>query len=75
MLLVEISTASIYWSEYLYQSGCVGESDVPSAYVGMQSSTAVLQWGNDVVSMPRHPDDVACMPHHLLTRFDESSGL
>jgi hypothetical protein len=75
MLLVEISTESIYRYEYLCRSGCVGVSDVPSAHVGMQSSTAVLQWGNDVASMPHHPDDVACMPHHLLTRFDESSGL
>ncbi len=41
----------------------------------MQSSTAVLGWGDDVASMPRHPNDVACMPHHLLTRFDKSSGL
>jgi hypothetical protein len=43
MLLVEISTESIYWSKYLCQSGCVGMSNVPSAYVGMQSSTAVLR--------------------------------
>jgi hypothetical protein len=45
MLLVEISTESIYWSKYLSQSGCVGVSDVhvPSAYAGMQSSAAVLQ--------------------------------
>jgi hypothetical protein len=43
MLLVEISTESIYWSEYLCQSGCVGVSDVPSTYAGMESSTAVLQ--------------------------------
>ncbi len=42
MLLVEISTESIYWSDYLCRSGCVGVSDIPSAYVGMQSSTAVL---------------------------------
>ena len=75
MLLVEISTESIYRSEYLCQSGRVGVSDVPSAYAGMQSSTAVLRYGDDVASIPRHPDDVACMPHHLLTRFDESSGL
>ncbi len=71
MLLVEISTESIYWSEYLSRSGCVGVSDVPSAYTGMQSSTAVLRLGDDVASMPRHPDDVACMPRHLLMRFDE----
>jgi hypothetical protein len=75
MLSVEISTESIYWSEYLCRSGCVGVSNVPSAYAGMQSSTAVLRYGNDVASMPRRPDDVACMPRHLLTRFDESSGL
>ena len=25
--------------------------------------------------MPRHPDDVVCVPHHLLKRFNESSGL
>jgi hypothetical protein len=42
MLSVEISTVSIYWSEYLCRSGCVGVSDVPSTYVGMQSSAAVL---------------------------------
>jgi hypothetical protein len=65
MLSVEISTESIYRSEYLCRSGCSGVSDVPSAYVGMQSSTAVLRWGNDV----------ACMPRHHLPRFDESSGL
>ena len=50
-------------------------SNIPSVYAGMQSSTAVLREGDDVASMPRHPDGVACMPHHLLTRFDESSGL
>ena len=65
MLLVEISTESIYWSKYLCRSGCVGVSNVPSAYVGMQSSTAVLRWD----------DDVACMPRHHLPRFNESSGL
>ena len=43
MLSVEISTESIYRSEYLCRSGCVGVSDVPSTYVGMQSSTAVLR--------------------------------
>jgi hypothetical protein len=75
MLSVEISTESIYRSEYLCRSGCVGVSDVPSAYVGMQFSTAVLQYGDDVACMPRHPDDVARMPHHLLTRFDKLSGL
>ncbi len=42
MLLMEISIESIYWSEYLCRSGCVGVSDVPSTYVGMQSSTVVL---------------------------------
>ncbi len=52
-----------------------GVSDIPSVYTGMQSSTAVLREGNDVASMPHHPDGVACMPRHLLTRFDESSGL
>ena len=31
----------------------------------MQSSTAVLHWG----------DDVACMPRHHLPRFDKSSSL
>jgi hypothetical protein len=52
-----------------------GVSDIPNVYAGMQSSTAVLRKGDDVVSMPRHPDGVACMPRHLLMRFDESSGL
>ena len=42
MLSVEISTESIYCSEYLFRSGCVGVSEIQSAYVGMQSSTAVL---------------------------------
>ena len=42
MLSVEISTESIYRSEYLCWSGCVGMYNIPSAYVGMQSSTAVL---------------------------------
>ena len=42
MLSVEIFTESFYGSEYLCRSGCVGVSDVLSAYVGMQSSTAVL---------------------------------
>ncbi len=42
MLSVEISTESIYRSVYLCRSGCIGVSDVPSAYVGMQSSTAVM---------------------------------
>ncbi len=42
MLSVEISTESIYRSEDLCWNGCVGVSDVLSAYVGMQSSTAVL---------------------------------
>ncbi len=65
MLSVKISTESIYRSEYLCRSGCVGVSNVPSTYVGMQSSTAVLHWGNDV----------ACMPRHHLPRVDESSGL
>ncbi len=75
MLLGEISTESIYWSKYLCRSVTRGVSDIPSAYAGIQSSTAVLQYGDDVASMPCHPDDVACMPHHLLTRFDESFGL
>ncbi len=75
MLLVEISTESIYQSEYLCRSVTRGVSNIPSAYAGMQSSTAVLRKGNDVASMPRHPDGVACMPRHLLTRFNESSGL
>jgi hypothetical protein len=70
MLAVEISTESIYQSEYLCRSRCVGVPDVPSAYLGMQSSTAVLRKGDDVACMPRHPDDVVCMPHHLLARFD-----
>ncbi len=65
MLLVEISTESIYWSEYLCRSGCVGVSNIPSAYVGMQSSTAVLCLGNDVT----------CLQHHHLLRFNKSSGL
>jgi hypothetical protein len=65
MLLVEISTESIYWSEYLCRSGCVGLSNVASAYGGMQSSTAVLHLG----------DDVACMPSHHLPRFNELSSL
>jgi hypothetical protein len=43
MLLVEISTESIYWSEYLCRSVTRGVSDIPSAYAGMQSSTAVLR--------------------------------
>ncbi len=51
-------------------------SDIPTTYAGMQSSTAVLRKGDDVASMPRHPDGVACMPRHLLTGFDEFlSGL
>jgi hypothetical protein len=36
-----------------------GVSDVPSVYAGMQSSTAVLREGDDVASVPRHPDGVA----------------
>jgi hypothetical protein len=75
MLLVEISTESIYRSEYLCQSVTRGVSDIPGVYAGMQSSTAVLPGGNDVASMPRHPDGVVCMPRHLLTRFGELSGL
>ena len=75
MLLMEIFTESINQSKYLCRNGRIGVSNVPSAYAGMQSSTAVMQWGDDVVSMPRHPNDVACMPHHLLTRFDKLSGL
>jgi hypothetical protein len=65
MLSMEISTESIYRSKYLCRSGCIRVSNVSSAYVGMQSSTAVLHWGNDVAYMPRH---------HL-PRFDELSGL
>jgi hypothetical protein len=42
MLLVEISTESIYWSKYLCRSVTCGVSNIPSAYAGMQSSTAVL---------------------------------
>jgi hypothetical protein len=42
MLSVEIFTESIYWSKYLCRSGCIGVSNVPSAYVRMQSCTAVL---------------------------------
>jgi hypothetical protein len=71
MLSVEISTESIYRSEYLCRSVMRGVSNIPSVYAGMQFSTAVLY----VVSMPRHPDGVACMPRHLLMRFDEASGL
>ncbi len=59
MLLVEISTESIYWSKYLCRSVTRGVSDIPSVYAGMQSSTAVLRKGDDVASMPRHPDGVA----------------
>jgi hypothetical protein len=40
-------------------------SNVPSAYVGMQSSTTVLREGNDE----------ACMPRCYLPRFVELSGL
>ena len=65
MLWVEISTENIYRPEYLCRSGCVGVSNVPSTYRGMQSSTAVLHQGNDV----------GCMPRHHLPRFDESSSL
>ncbi len=43
MLSVEISTESIYRSEYFCRSVTLRVSDVPSAYTGMQSSTAVLQ--------------------------------
>ncbi len=75
MLLVEISTESIYQSEYLCRSVMHGVSNILSVYVGMQSSTAVLRKGNDVASMPHHPDGVVCMPRHLLMRFDEASGL
>ena len=75
MLSVEISTESIYRSEYLCRSVARGVSDITSVYTGMQSSTAVLREGDDVASMPPHPDGVACMPRHLLTRFNESSGL
>ncbi len=75
MLLVEISTESIYWSEYLCWSVTRGVSNIPGVYAGMQFSTAVLREGDDVASMPRHPDGVSCMPRHLLTRFDELSGL
>ncbi len=46
-------------------------SGIPSVYAGMQSSTAVLRKGDDVVCMPRHPDDVA----YATSRFDESSDL
>jgi hypothetical protein len=42
MILVEISTEIIHRSKYLCLSGSVGVSDVQSAYMGMQSSTAVL---------------------------------
>ena len=71
MLLVEISTESIYWSEYLSRSVTRGVSDIPSVYAGMQSSTAVLRKGDDVACMPRHPDDVA----YAMSRFGESSDL
>ncbi len=43
MLSVEISTESIYWSEYLCRSVTREVSDIPSTYTGMQSSTAVLR--------------------------------
>ncbi len=66
---------SIYWSKDLSRSVMRGVSDIPGVYAGMQSSTAVLGEGDDVASMPCHPDGVACIPHHILARFDESSGL
>jgi hypothetical protein len=47
----------------LCQSGAL-ECPMPSAYVGMQSLTAVLCLGNDVA-----------MPRQHLPRFDESSSL
>jgi hypothetical protein len=59
MLSVEISTESIYWSEYICRSVTRGVTNIPGVYVGMQSSTAVLHEGDDVASMPRHPDGVA----------------
>jgi hypothetical protein len=43
MLSMEISIESIYRSKYLNRRGCVGVSDIPNAYIGMQSSTAVLR--------------------------------
>ncbi len=48
-----------------------GVSDIPSVYAGMQSSTAVLRKGDDVVDTPRHPDDVV----YATSRLDESSDL
>jgi hypothetical protein len=74
MLLAEISTESIYCSEYLSRSVTRGVSGIPSVYTGMQSSTAVLRKGNDVqvchvTLMVWH------MPRHLLTRLDELSDL
>jgi hypothetical protein len=59
MLLVEISTESIYWSKYLCRSVMHGVSNISSVYAEMQTSTAVLRKGDDVASMPRHPDGVA----------------
>ncbi len=59
MLLAEISTESIYRSNYPSRSVTRGVFNVPSVYTGMQSSTAVLRKGNDVAGTPRHPDGVA----------------
>ena len=83
MLSVEISTEKVsidlnifvrVW-RYLCRSVTRRMSNIPSVYAGMQSSTAVLCEGNDVASMPCHPDGVVCMPRHLLRWFAESSGL
>jgi hypothetical protein len=66
MLSVEISTESIYCSEYLSQSVMISLSEcdarsvrIPSVYAEMQSSTAVLRKDDDVACMSHHPDGVA----------------
>ncbi len=46
-------------------------SNIPGVYAGMQTSTAVLRKGDDVVDTPRHLDDVV----YATLRFDESSDL
>jgi hypothetical protein len=74
MLSVEISMESIYQSEYLCRSVTRGVSDISSVYAGMQSSTAVLREGDDVASMPRHPDGVAYATSPS-NKVDESSDL
>jgi hypothetical protein len=78
MLLAEISTESIYCSEYLSRSVTIslsecthGVSGIPSVNAGMQSSNAVLRRGDEVACVPRHPDDVA----YTTLGFDELSDL